>query len=1358
MEKWWLSFLFFLVFLIPLVYATNGCCGETISGDTCVYAPEEDCATPNYFDNAPCESVSWCGTGCCVKIDGGCAEGAGEYSCVVVEGGDYSDKQLCSTQSSCDEVCCQIDSDYEYITRAECDNWEIESGIVSVEHPVSSASACDSLEREQESGCCVTQSECVQSSGGDCGTTNFDASTGYGFYMNENCADISGELKDNDLEAAEICDCTVSIEDYTCASDGIRVLEGDSCGNVGDVVEECNYSEEVCSETSGGARCVSASCYDTYSFASRRGFELYNSYKVYYEENGEWKTIDLNLGDTRKNGESWCIYESPVGSFRDRVGSQHYSATCGAGEELIENCVSDRSEICVTTYNPLIGQFKGECVPNNFDSFYGVPYYDDLTETYLNNGNLYTEGKYVGLVDSPVSDDEEVVTTGVSTVTRATSDYCEYANLKCETLYGDTAPGDNDGWEIYANAYCLRKTFSLLAADYCGSRGNCGLNQNVLGENGALDGFSVTSTSSYVRSAEVGSGDGCFDQEKSSNDDLADAQQAQDFGSGNCYFFGTSSIENDFFKKLSKIANDETIVYNLLTVYMVPEWLSKADILDDSGAKYTSCFTPFQLISSILYNLGSNLGVEDWYPLDYNNQRWSYDEACSDDCFAIADENVDGELSQIPESDISESEIYNSCVVSCEFKDEPYDSICYDGCIGSLSDQVDAYGCYDDPDLWGEENNNVVAEACSDLKSSYDGCIDNCEGYSSFIVPEYFNSFRSIKPVVFGVDRLHVGSYGLNHPAGDSGSSQYVFPALTFYVGSAGDSSGAGGCNNNEWKGVYKQKDEGSMKEVDINFDCKAWVGPENGDCSLCDVPISGGGLIFDKGGKLYPASYCNKFRCESLGSNCLFVGENYGSGHASCVSAPCDKDALTYVGPYMQALVDSGIDSTLDLGSSQGTDGYSVTDIPYGKTFSFGLETNNYGNCLFLREEDLGPLNDYFDVGDIQNIPYSPAYDPNNFYDVLRSYAFVETPVWDEKTCKDSFDCGSGYYCNSDGVCECNGEDQYCSEASDIYHNFTTSIPHGNTEDRYYVWCKDTCEHVTSVPYTISLTSGFEAPSDAPSIREIFPETGSLVAYDDSTEAVTVYVDRESTCKYSSNIEDSYESMGVTGTCMGESYGYFTCDFNVPLEDGTTTLYFLCQDTYGNTMDTDHAEQWTVSKTEDLEITQTAPSGILYYNDIYLQVNTAKGGDNGNAVCTFQEDSYVYAQDMRVTGGSSHEQSQTSLDKGDYSYAIVCRDEIGNSAETTIAFTVDRDESASSVNSIYYLGSSLYVITNEATTCQWDNEDFSYGGGINLAGTASTDHSMTISDFTLKYYIVCIDAYANEMEPIIIDFRYLLS
>ena len=63
---------------------------------------------------------------------------------------------------------------------------------------------------------------------------------------------------------------------------------------------------------------------------------MYNNYKVYYQgAESEFDFKEIQLGQSRKNGETWCIYESPVGGFSDRVGSRHYEAMCYNGEEII---------------------------------------------------------------------------------------------------------------------------------------------------------------------------------------------------------------------------------------------------------------------------------------------------------------------------------------------------------------------------------------------------------------------------------------------------------------------------------------------------------------------------------------------------------------------------------------------------------------------------------------------------------------------------------------------------------------------------------------------------------------------------------------------------------------------------------------------------------------------------------------------------------------------------------------------------------------------------------------------------------------------------------------------------------------
>ena len=49
---------------------------------------------------------------------------------------------------------------------------------------------------------------------------------------------------------------------------------------------------------------------------------------------------------SKKHGESWCAYDSPVGEGKDFVGSQHIKESCVDGQIIIEECRDYREELC----------------------------------------------------------------------------------------------------------------------------------------------------------------------------------------------------------------------------------------------------------------------------------------------------------------------------------------------------------------------------------------------------------------------------------------------------------------------------------------------------------------------------------------------------------------------------------------------------------------------------------------------------------------------------------------------------------------------------------------------------------------------------------------------------------------------------------------------------------------------------------------------------------------------------------------------------------------------------------------------------------------------------------------------------
>ncbi|MBI5797294.1 hypothetical protein HZA98_00130 [Candidatus Woesearchaeota archaeon] len=1236
--------LFSVVLLVlPFVFASNGCCGQSVSGDTCVYTSSENCATADSFSSYSCEGTAFCSTGCCVTSDGNCGENTGQYTCAAASG-EFFSGQSCDAVSSCAKTCCENSGDFSYTSTAACDSLKTTYGDSVVEHSVSSEQECYDLGHGSDSGCCVTQdSTCAASTQEACGSASYDSGTGYGFYPSESCSSVASYLADKSLEAAANCACQSEESLNSCDTLG-RVVSSDTCGNQESVVEDCAAEGKVCSTSSGKATCDTGTCASTYSFPPGSLLENFNSYPVYYQSGiSSWDKVALTLGGARKHGESWCVYESPVGSFKDRVGSQHYLASCLAGQEYISNCESDRSQMCVTTYDPVEKIFHGECVANDFATTYGV---DPAS----------VGDTYAGLVSPDATTGE--YTDSASTVAPETSDYCTKATFDCETIYGqsDVIPDDELGWELYVNAYCLRKEFALTAADYCASRGNCGIKENVAGKYGGVDSFKVSADPAFEDVHVIGCGGDCFDRRYVPDNNYALSEATQCLGDREklltCeepWSMVDDSYQNDWG---DAAAENGDISPNFLTEQMRPYWLHADEVAKDSGAISTDCISPYQRVRSIFQGLGTNIYPGDWYSLSSEAEWWGNGVGSPvGGCGSDAVENCADEAAKANDEDV------------------PYRSL--------------------------------------------------------------FNTLRSVKPWFMDLTALHPFSIA----AGDN-THYNDFKYLTLYDGDTFGCDASTGPWTSDWFAAYDNADGfASLKDINVNFDCAAWQAPSGGeDCSLCDTPVSQGGLIFDQGDTLYPASYCNKFRCQSLGSSCTYVGDNYGSGHPSCVNEdPCTnlaEKSFGFTGSYEQALKDSGLSSS----SSDFTVGYSVENVPVKKTVSFGVETGKYSSCVFLDQDQV--LGSGLDITAIQG---SDIYKQGGqvFYDYLKGFAYAETPAWGTV---------------------CDGTDANCVDSMTTLHNTTVHLDDSEEEKPFYIWCKSACAYVPPAPYIIKLKAAFAPPTIPPRILSVTPSSGSSVPYSAVNENVNLFLDIDSTCKYSSIATTTYDAMEGSGTCVGNSDAPGAageCNFNIPLSLGTTSIYFLCKDVYGNLQTS--PTLWSASKSAALNITQTAPSGTLYTNNAVLQVHTSSGGDNGNALCLYGKHGESL-QEMYITHGTYHEQSQTSLEKGNYVYDISCTDDIGNKADASISFTIDKDVNAADVSSIYYLGNTLYVITNEASTCQYNTKDFVYGAGYDLGGTASTDHSLQVSDISQVYRIICIDAYGNTMEPVKVDFRYLLS
>ncbi|MBT4174416.1 hypothetical protein HOE07_01940, partial [archaeon] len=54
-----------------------------------------------------------------------------------------------------------------------------------------------------------------------------------------------------------------------------------------------------------------------------------------------------------------------------------------------------------------------------------------------------------------------------------------------------------------------------------------------------------------------------------------------------------------------------------------------------------------------------------------------------------------------------------------------------------------------------------------------------------------------------------------------------------------------------------------------------------------------------------------------------------------------------------------------------------------------------------------------------------------------------------------------------------------------------------------------------------------------------------------------------------------------------------------------------------------------------------------------------------------------------------------------------------------------------------------IYVTTNEVAMCEYSDTSFTFGNGVEMAGTGFTSHSFTVGDYS-EYHIICQDEFAN--------------
>lgn len=429
------------------------------------------------------------------------------------------------------------------------------------------------------------------------------------------------------------------------------------------------------------------------------------------------------------------------------------------------------------------------------------------------------------------------------------------------------------------------------------------------------------------------------------------------------------------------------------------------------------------------------------------------------------------------------------------------------------------------------------------------------------------------------------------------------------------------------------------------------------------------------------PLIRCDEYRCRSLGTTCELINE--GEEMEGCVDiAPSDPVTPPKIEPLFLE-----------------TEGYTITKQEYG--FKFNEEIDPYKNLTFGVNTD-----------EYATCRYDFVHDTD--------YEQMQNPL-------------GGTYLK-------------------FKHNLTLTFMQENKEHKFFVKCMDRKGNANDASYLIRFKTKKAPDNQPPIVLGFNPEHDSVISSEagkdnDSPLFSDLKLNEPAECRYDKSNKE-FDQMGNRSICDDEfsltQQEYICTSVFSGMKEGPNNYFFKCKDLKGNLHRTSFNYNLIRSKSLKIEIEDESPSGLTYTKDVTLSVSTEDGSENGKAICRFNTENLPYEQmtEFSQTNSNRHLQSQTNLRRGNYNYYIKCKDNIGNLAEEKIKFRIVLDRAgglggAELVN-VYKDSSSIYVILDGASDCEYDNKAFVYGNGKKMAGEKSTVHTAPL-EFN-EYYIECKD------------------
>ena len=543
------------MFLASSVTAADVCC-EKLAGsdDYCIYTDKENCEPGLKNAAVNCEQTSFCEVGCCYSSDEGeCYKNVGRAQCGI-EQGTWTDSPACEI-AQCQKGCCVLGSQGFFVTEVRCKLETSKYGNVTMQwkSEIASEPECQAEARSQDMGCCVTEDVCQFIIRDSCPSASIEPTvegqTGEdAFYKDMLCS--------NDLLK---CGCAKQTN-TRCYND--KVYWFDSCGNRENIYssdKEKSYNKGYVLDA--GNICDSPAILDPdcgncdYGQGSICRSSDITKTKPKFGNNICSKTscdsiyddkISPSAGEAKKNGESWCLYDSAVGKASDLVGSRHYRHLCINGEEMNEPCMDYREEICIQgvlgseptdtfqAFQATGDYIEAACRDNRWEDCMACKGEGDeedkkcceneaLRDCHWMEGSQEsycvpevppglqfwsTETEYFTSSttrSSPAT--TAAVTTGGDKHGKGTGpssnaeSVCSQANQECTVVWkiggtgrlGVGGLGTQTDWECVLNCQCIEKDWVIGGNNLCKAQGDCGAYFNILGRS-TMDGYANTAS------------------------------------------------------------------------------------------------------------------------------------------------------------------------------------------------------------------------------------------------------------------------------------------------------------------------------------------------------------------------------------------------------------------------------------------------------------------------------------------------------------------------------------------------------------------------------------------------------------------------------------------------------------------------------------------------------------------------------------------------------------------------------------------------------------------------------------------------------------------------------------------------